>query len=223
MAEQPPENIPLFPLHNVVLFPHTRVPLRVFEPRYCQMMADALKGDRLLGMIAIRPEFVHEIAENPPLFPVGCVGFISEYRELAEGRFDLILKGTERFRIRHEHPPAGERLYRMAEIELLGNELGEANEKRMKSLREGVLELLGSLTRNSDGQPSLALQNDRLLSLDDATFADAICQALGFEPIEKQGLLEASTVVDRVERLQGLLHFHLAALRSGSNSSPTIH
>ena len=77
MSEGQLKRIPLFPLSNVVLFPGARVPLHIFEPRYRQMLQAALEGDRLLGMVAVRPGHQEQMQGNPPVQPLGCAGFIN--------------------------------------------------------------------------------------------------------------------------------------------------
>ncbi|HEY8492570.1 MAG TPA: LON peptidase substrate-binding domain-containing protein, partial [Myxococcota bacterium] len=104
MSEPREETIPLFPLPNVVLFPGARVPLHVFEPRYRQMTAHALAGERRIGIVAIRPEHLSEIMGDPPLFSVGCAGLVEQATRRDDGRYDIILRGTERFRILGELP-----------------------------------------------------------------------------------------------------------------------
>ena len=84
------QEIPIFPLSNVVLFPQIHCPLHIFEPRYRQMTQAALDGDRRIGMVAVRPDAVSEIRGDPPVFHVGCVGTIVEHQQLDDGRFNLL-------------------------------------------------------------------------------------------------------------------------------------
>src|SRR5262252_10843931 len=76
------EEIALFPLSSVVLFPRVRTPLHIFEPRYRQMAEHALAGDRSIGMVAVPPEHVGAMAGDPPVYPVGCAGVISQAQRL---------------------------------------------------------------------------------------------------------------------------------------------
>ena len=94
--------LPLFPLPNVVLFPNVFLPLHIFEPRYREMVADAIAGDRLIGMVLLRPGWEHDYEGRPPVFPIGCSGVITHVERLADGRYNIILRGLERFRILEE-------------------------------------------------------------------------------------------------------------------------
>lgn len=216
----PSEELPLFPLASVVLFPGCHAPLHVFEPRYRQMTADALQGSRSIGMVAVRPEHADDLSGAPPLFEVGCAGFVSEHRQLADGRYHLVLRGTRRFRILREIPPRGGRLYRVAEVEAL-EEPAVSDPALLADLRSAVVSRLDDIARRSGGSDPLPL--DQLAALDHAAFAHTLCQALGLPTAEKQGLLEAPDVGERLKNLEGLLAFHLAALSGPSSPSQTLH
>ena len=205
--------IPLFPLDGVVLFPKARAPLHIFEPRYRQMMEDALAGARSLGMIAVLPEHRAELAGNPPLFEVGCAGFIEVYERLADGRFNLLLHGTQRFRILREREPEAGRLYRVAEVELLAEVAPRASdEAALRALRESALAALQELLARA-GSRREDLSAERLASLDDEAFTATLCQILALPSEEKQSLLQAEGALSRLETLEGVLQFHLARLR----------
>src|SRR5438132_8216721 len=94
----------LFPLLNLVLFPHVVQPLHVFEPRYRQLTADALAGDQLITMALLQPDWEPDDAGLPPVFPVACLGRIIAHKELADGRSILLLRGLSRVRIVEEMP-----------------------------------------------------------------------------------------------------------------------
>jgi Lon protease-like protein len=87
-----PTTIPIFPLPDVVLFPHMPLPLHIFEPRYRKMTADAMAGDKVIGMTLLRPGWESDYQGRPPVYPIGCAGQIEECVRLADGRF---------------HPPQG--------------------------------------------------------------------------------------------------------------------
>src|SRR5246127_1185702 len=98
-----PITLPIFPLPGVLLLPHGRLPLRIFEPRYLAMTRDALAGDRLIGMV--QPSDPNQpAAGNPPVYPTGCAGRITSFSESDDGRFLITLTGLCRFRIREELP-----------------------------------------------------------------------------------------------------------------------
>src|SRR3954452_5610705 len=108
--------LPLFPLRTVVLFPNVFLPLHIFEPRYREMVADAVASDRMIGMVLLRPGWERDYEGRPPVYPVGCSGVVPHAERLADGRYTLVLRGLERFRIVDEDH---DRSYRRAVIEPL--------------------------------------------------------------------------------------------------------
>src|SRR5262249_17909149 len=108
--------LPLFPLPNVVLFPNVFLPLHIFESRYRDMVADAIGGDRLIGMVLLKPGWERDYEGRPPVYPIGCSGLITHVERLPDGRYNIVLRGVERFRIlREDHAHT----YRRAAIERL--------------------------------------------------------------------------------------------------------
>ena len=97
--EQLSEIIPVFPLSNFIIFPNTNVPLNIFEPRYIQMVDDAMKNNKIIGMV--QPKKTGEPGK-PELFEVGCTGKITSYNETEDGRYLIVLNGISRFRILDE-------------------------------------------------------------------------------------------------------------------------
>jgi Lon protease-like protein len=220
---RPPGEIPLFPLASVVLFPKVRAPLHVFEPRYRQMMEAALAGARLIGMASVPPEHQAAMAGDPPLFEVGCAGFVEVHERLADGRFNLILLGTERFRILRERPRERGRLYRIAEVAWLRDAAPEPGEDaELRALREQILGALRQLLARA-GASAADLEGERLAALDHETFANSLSQRVGLPPEEKQGLLEADGVRRRLDTLDGILQFHLARARLPGGRSEALH
>src|SRR5688572_4815088 len=111
-----PATIPIFPLPNAVLFPNVFMPLHVFEMRYRAMVADALAGDRIIGMVLLKPGFERDYEGRPPVYPIGCAGVITHSEALPDGRFNIVLRGIEKFRISSED---ASRPYRLAQVEPL--------------------------------------------------------------------------------------------------------
>lgn len=204
--------LPLFPLSNVVLFPGVRVPLHVFEPRYRQMVRDALEGERRIGMIAVRPEHDGEMAGDPPLFEVGCLGEIVESQALPDGRFQIVLHGEGRFRLRREPPREGERLYRVGEVERLAESQEITDVARLHALRGRIIELFGQVAVATAPDRAEELTPSLFESVSDALLANSLCQILELSTLEKQGLLEANGLVERCEQLCGVLEFRVAEL-----------
>ena len=106
--------IPIFPLPGVVFFPETTLPLHVFEPRYRQMLADALAGDRILGVQLLDPAGRPDSAGRPAVHEIGCAGEIAEHETLPDGRSNILLRGVFRYRIEREVP--ADKPYRIAEV-----------------------------------------------------------------------------------------------------------
>lgn len=219
------EELALFPLANVVLFPHGQVPLHVFEPRYRQLCAHALTGTRRIGMVAVRPEHAGALAGDPPLFPVGCAGVIEEAVRRQDGRYDLVLRGTHRFRIVEEPPRGADRLYRVARVEKLDDPFDEASESiPLQGLRADAIDLLSRLLQLMSPGEAPALDPRRFSGIDDVQFVDLLCQLLDLAPAAKQGLLEANGPLARCQQLVTLLDFLVAEFDSGTaGSSRTLH
>src|SRR5215210_9304776 len=113
----PPE-IPIFPLPNVVLFPSALLPLHIFEPRYRAMVTDALENERLIGMVMLRPGWEPNYEDAPAVYPVGCAGFITHADRLPDGRYNILLRGLEKFKIESERfAREGAQRYRVARVQ----------------------------------------------------------------------------------------------------------
>ena len=124
----------LFPLPNVVLFPHVIQGLHIFEPRYRQMMADALASDGLITLVLLKPGWDEETEAPPEIETVGCLGRIGWHEKLPDGRYNLRLRGLGRVQLLEEQP--SDRLYRSARAELMPDivpmDLPRLTEQRQK-------------------------------------------------------------------------------------------
>ena len=212
--------LPIFPLAGPALFPHCTAPLHIFEPRYRALVADALAGERRIGMATVRPEAVREMAGDPALFEIGCAGFIAECQRLADGRYLLQLQATDLFRIVSEPPRPPGRLYRVAEVESLAEP--SPDESRAAALQAESLRELEALLRAVSGAEA-ALDLARLASLEPARFAGELCQSLRLPGAEKQALLEARGPEERLERLCQTLAFYRAAAAASQPEEPVLH
>src|SRR5687767_11091579 len=128
-----PATIPIFPLPNAVLFPNVFMPLHIFEARYRAMVTDVLAGDRIIGMVLLKAGFEADYAGRPPIFPVGCAGVVTHSERLPDGRFNIVLKGIEKFRVTGED---GSRPYRLARIEGLPELVSEGERAELHRLRQ---------------------------------------------------------------------------------------
>ncbi len=202
--------LPLFPLPNVVLFPGVPLPLHIFEPRYRAMVADALESDLLIGMVLLKPGFEADYEGRPPIFSIGCRGVIVHSAKLDDGRYNVVLNGLERVRVIEEDH---ERPYRRAVVEVLNDPpLAPGDERAIRDLR-GRLERCAGI---GDERPYPAgSATHQLRSMPDENFIHLLAHATDFEPIEKQAVLEGSTLQQRGEALASL--FDMREFRKNPN------
>jgi Lon protease-like protein len=206
-----PPTVPLFPLPNVVLFPGVFLPLHVFEPRYREMVADALAGDRVIGMVLLRPGWEADYDARPPIFETGCAGVITHVDRLTDGRYNLVLKGLAKFRVKNEDDS---RVYRVARVESLPETVAAADRDALRDARHQLELMLGpELERDERRFPA---------NLADDDVVNALSQYLDLEPIERQALLECATPLARCRLLLELLHLK-SLTRSRSAGSALSH
>lgn len=194
-----PATLPLFPLPDVVLFPDVSLPLRIYEPRYRALMADALKGNRLIGLVLLQPGHEAEYEGRPPIFAVGCAGVITQEEQLPNGEYTFVLRGLQKFRVTGENPGGA---YRVAQITPLpeasldASQAGEilVERQRIDKLLPRLLDALGIKP------PPPNLSNEGLMI--------GLAQLLEFsapewqELLEKEGLLaRLRSIADRMETL----------------------
>jgi len=203
-----PEIIPVFPLPGALLLPRARLPLHLFEPRYLAMLEDALKTrERLIGMVQPNPAPGRE--DCPGLHRIGCVGRVTQFSETEDGRYMITLTGLSRFRVTEE--VEGFAPYRRARVrwDSFERDTGPA-ETDPGFDRERFMNLLSRYFS------ARALETDweSLQQADDELLINSLSMLLGFEPEEKQALLEAPSLATRRETLVTLLEY---ALRGGDN------
>jgi uncharacterized protein len=193
-----PPTLPLFPLPNVVLFPNVFLPLHIFEPRYRQMVTEALAGERMIGMVLLQPGHEDEYEGAPPVYGVGCAGLITHVERLGDGRFNIVLRGLERFRIVREDPPTPQTLYRRAQVVPLSEISPRPGDAVLKDARQKLEAMLSPLFSGTAAR-SLPQQ------MPDDELINALAQYLELEPIEKQALLERDGALARCHSLLELL------------------
>jgi uncharacterized protein len=196
-----PPTVPIFPLPNVVLFPNVFLPLHIFETRYREMLEDALKGDRIIGMVLLRPGWEGNYEGRPPVYPIGCAGVISHAERLPDGRFNIVLRGMEKFQIGGEETG---RLYRIARVIALPEPSAESVRSEMRGERRRLEALL---MPQPEGQPDPKVHS----SMPDEDLVNALAQYLEFDPVEKQALLERNGLLDRCRSLIELLEMKVLA------------
>ena len=185
-----PAEIPLFPLPETTLFPGVSRPLLIFEPRYREMIGDALKGERIIGMVRLRPGFEKDYDGRPPIYAVGCAGRIGKYEQLPDGRYVILLQGLTAFRVLSENQ---RKPYRLGRVEAVPDRLEEQERLTLNSLRGRLtLLLMRVLPVGADPPDS---------SLEDSEFVNVVAQNLPMSEDDRQALLERSSVLARARSL----------------------
>ena len=199
-----PAAIPLFPLPNVVLFPNVTLPLHIFEPRYREMVRDALEGDRIIGMVLLRPGWEKDYEGRPDIYEVGCAGLITHAERTEDGRYNVVLRGLEKFRIRQEDH---QRSYRLAEVETILEPMSERDREVMHAERRRLETLLVPQPEGRGVDPKMPP------SMPDEELVNALAQYLDLEVVEKQALLERDGLVARCRSLIDLLEMKVLIAR----------
>ena len=188
-----PETLPVFPLPNVLLFPHVFLPLHIFEPRYSAMVDDALEGDRIIGMTLLKPDWESDYDVRPPIYPVGCAGLITSAQRHPDGRYNIVLRGLEKFRVLGEDISKPYRLAQIQPVEEPPCRELEVMRRERRRLEHLIL---------SASQPDEPITPP---SMPDEDFINALAQYLQFEPVEKQALLEVPDALTRCRSVIDLL------------------
>ncbi len=210
-----PGTIPLFPLPNVVFFPRMPLPLHVFEPRYRAMVRDAAQGARLVGMVLLRGDWQGDYYGRPPIFSVGTVGEMVRVEELADGRFNMVLRGLREFTIARELDRAAYREAAVVWREPLTDPLPGGMRDAIRRLVRRYLLLRGQ---------EVAEQDLLHASVDDESMVNFLSQHLDVPPLDKQAMLEAATLVERAGRLVDVLEFRLQEMTlPGTTPSTRAH
>ena len=181
-----PKKIPIFPLSNFIIFPKTSVPLNIFEPRYLEMVRDAMKSNKYIGMI--QPKKSNEM--NPELHEIGCLGKIINFQETKDGRYLLELKGIIRFRIIREI--SSNKKYRECEIDF--NDFYEDLNEKSEDLKFTDLGIIFKDLKSLFEKKGYIINWKTLeqQSLDEAI--NALAMASPFSLEEKQILLETKNI-----------------------------
>jgi uncharacterized protein len=204
-----PPTIPIFPLPGVVLFPNVFLPLHIFEPRYRQMVADALAGDRIIGMALLRPGWETDYEGRPPVYSIGCAGLITFSEQHDDGRYNIVLRGMQKFRLTGEDHS---RSYRIAAVEPVAEEVTAEDREIVRSDRRRLEALLVP-------QPEGRGVDSRVPpSMSDEDLVNALAQYLDLEPVEKQALLEREGLVARCRSLIDLLEMKVIVSRRAWSS-----
>ena len=194
-----PNLIPVFPLSNFIVFPNTTVPLNIFEPRYLKMTEDAMSSNRLIGMI--QPKKSGDL-KKPDLFDVGCVCRIVSFNETEDGRYIIIIKGLNRFKIIKEIN--NDKIYREASVDydFYTNDTNSENEKFDFSKIEKILQELKNLFEKQGFQINWKdLEGQNVYQT-----LSALSMASPFSILEKQILLETKSLQERQLKFKEILN-----------------
>lgn len=201
--------LPIFPLPRVVLFPRTRIPLHIFEPRYRKMVADCLNKDRRLGIVQLRHGGRRDSTdESPPIFRVLTIGRIVFERKLEDGKYDILVEGHERARILSEvlHQP-----YRIAKQQSLQEYIDPNSPRELQHASSEMLQLLREL---GEKYPRARKTLKSILSAytHPGIIADLIAYQFVSQPYDQQCILEELNVIRRVQLVTVQLNMLLTQL-----------
>jgi Lon protease-like protein len=222
-SERPaPPVIPVFPLTGTLLLPGTLLPLNIFEPRYRHMVADALEEGMHIGMIQpVVPRLDSfgplldptDLERAPELYQVGCVGRIDRSEEQPDGRYEIVLRGICRFRIREELPELNGYRRVSADYSEFLADLGEPQSVVDPSRMLASLRAFGE-------KHGLEFDFDLLGDLPGISLLNGLAVALPFRPEEKQALLEAEAPMERERLLLTLMGMGIEPLSAEEYYSP---
>ena len=204
--------VPIFPLSGALLFPRSQLPLHIFELRYREMTRDAIDSG---GQIAMIQPQRYDDDNKAPLYAVGCVGEIVGVEEMDDGRFNIVLLGSNRFRLVREVDI--DTLYRCAEVDIEAFDDSEPDALPMIQRAEVERE-----ARKLGDALGLAVDWAAVARLDDEMLVNAIAQVAPFDVGAKQALLEEVTLNGRADLLVQLMQFHRMAVNGGVEVEPTL-
>ncbi len=206
----------LFPLPNLVLFPHVMQPLHIFEERYRELLEDALAGDQLIAMAALAPGWERNYEGRPELYPMACLGRITAHYRLPDGTYNVLLLGLRRVKLVRELATA--RRFREAKVALCTDVYSACSPARRRALqqelRKALLQVLPTL-------PEAREQLDQLLGGDVplGLLTDLVGYMLDIGIQCKQSLLAEVNVFRRVQLLLCYLSESVAALVANDTAS----
>ena len=206
-----PQTIPVFPLTGVLLLPDGRLPLNVFEPRYLNMVQDALAGDRIIGMIQPQTEEAGDAA--PALYRIGCAGRIVSFSETDDGRYLITLSGLCRFQVADEI--ATTRGYRRVVPDWAPFAADMEDEAPPALDRARLMKAVEAYFKAQ----GLSADWEAIKNTPDSRLLVALAMVCPFGPSEKQALLESADATRRAETLIALME--MAAITPPSAEDPS--
>ena len=203
-----PKKIPIFPLSNFIIFPKTTVPLNIFEPQYIDMINDSMKSDKLIGMI--QPLSFNNIElTDADLHQVGCLGKISDFQKIKDGRILINLIGVSRFKIIEEI--SNDKLYREFKVDYQ-NFSKDTEEVQNEMNTEALIDKAKSFFKRN----GLLLNWKEFEKLDQLQKINTLAMIAPVTNEEKQKLLEAISIEDKIKALESIISFYL--FETGTNN-----
>jgi len=186
------------------------MPLHIFEPRYCEMVRDVVSDDRIIGMVLLKDGWNLHADPNPPVYAVGCAGIITHIESLDDARYNIVLRGFERFRVTQEDQT---RTYRCADVDFLPEQVSADGKLQLDRDKQKLKQLLNQ--SQSRTGPEAKIPRD----MPTENLVNTLAQYLEFEPVEKQALLERIGPPERCKALVDLLEMRL--LMSNKTTTPS--
>ena len=196
--------LPLFPLPNLVFFPRTRLPLHVFEPRYRQMISDAVAADQRFGIVLLRPGWETDYFGAPPIHTLGTVGQIEQAVPLEDGRYNILVRGEIRFRVLGE---VSREPYRTARVVVQPEHSREVSQSQTQKSR------LADLSRQYLHYLPDQIAVPEIDTVELEALANALIMSLNIDVQEKQRLLEIDDLIGRADEIGRELQNRIESLR----------
>ena len=197
IKENLPKVIPVFPLSNFIIFPKTNVPLNIFEPRYIEMIDDAMKEDRIIGMI--QPK--NSTQSIPELYNVGCAGKITSFNETEDGRYLIVLTGISRFKIVEELKI--QKLYRKYKVNF--DDFSSDLDEKKEEIKFSDLKLIFNNLKSLFVKEGYNINWKELEKQSLNQTINTLAMASPFSLEEKQILLETVNLSERKKKLELIL------------------
>ncbi len=213
--DRPPtslKTIALFPLPNSVFYPGTVLPLHIFEERYRQMVGNAIDSGQWIGMVLLQPGYEEEYRGSPDINPVGCAGSLEQWTKHDDGKYDIVLRGQNRFRIVRE---VGDTLYRQAEVELLNN----INDQTIDPSTDLCKQLIGKFHAFTSQLPLENAQKVEMDVQDCKTLGEMVDRVAYFfdQPLnDRQHFLEEFDVMKRYQQVHDLINLKQRILQQSA-------
>jgi Lon protease-like protein len=214
METEPRQPVPVFPLPNVVLFPHAVVPLHVYELRYRILVRDALAGERLIALALLRPGWEAEYHGSPAFHDLGCLARFEAVEWLPDGCYELKLLGLSRVRL---GAPVREHPYRAVRVELLPEAPYSEDDPVVRSEQRALRDLYRRLVGRPEGPVGGSGPG---AGLSFVSLVNGVCMAAPLDAGERLGLLALDSVVERGHRACELIAHRL---HPGGPSAPGEH